>query len=155
MFKLLADSWCAERSFPKKTIPSSFLGEYQYCWIVLIPWVHILVTIACLKSFHVLQNQSFSVLFLQFCIFSNRNLQLVGNYIHKIVIKFAFCEISLPGTSRCVLIDISNLTHFLCCNLLVMSCLTPSAISANVLEIHLPITSIYPLLLVNSITNAL
>ena len=50
------------------------------------------------------------------------------------IIKFLFCETSLPGTSRCVLIDISNLTHILCCNLLVMSCLTPSAISANVLE---------------------
>ena len=48
MFKLLAASWCAERSFPKKTIPSSFFREYQYCWIVLIHWIHILVTIACL-----------------------------------------------------------------------------------------------------------
>ena len=79
-----------------------------------------------------------------FSLFSNRNLQLVGNYIHKMVIKFAFCEIALPGTSRCVLIDICNLIHFLCCNLLVMSCLTLSAISANVLEIRLPIPSIYP-----------
>ena len=34
-----------------------------------------------------------------------------------------------------------------------MFCLTLSAISANVLEIRLPITSIYPLLMVNSITN--
>ena len=79
-----------------------------------------------------------------FCIFSNRNLQLVGNYIHKMVIKFLFCKISEPWTSRCVLIDFSNLTHFLCCNLFVMFCLTPSVISVNVLGIRLPITSIYP-----------
>ena len=86
----------------------------------------------------------FPVCFSSLCIFSNRNLHLVSNYIHKMIIKFLFCETSLPGTSTCVLIDISNLTHFLCCNLLVMSCLTPSAISANVWEIRLLITSIYP-----------
>ena len=64
MFKLLADFWCAERSFPKKTIPSSFFGEYKYCWIILCHWIHILVIISCLKSFYILQNQSFSTLFL-------------------------------------------------------------------------------------------
>ena len=60
------------------------------------------------------------------------------------VINFLFRKISLPRASGCVLIDISNLTHFLCCNLFVMLYLTLSAISANVLEIHLPITGIYP-----------
>ena len=49
------------------------------------------------------------------------------------VIKFLFCKISLPWTSRCVLIDFSHLMRFLCCNLFVMFCLTLSAISANVL----------------------
>ena len=43
-----------------------------------------------------------------------------------------------------MLIDISNVTHFLCGNLFVMLYLTLSAISANVLEIRLPITDIYP-----------
>ena len=46
MFKLLADSWCAERSFLKKTIPSSFFSEYKYCWIILTHWIHILVIIS-------------------------------------------------------------------------------------------------------------
>ena len=69
MFKLLADSWCAERSFPKKTIPSSFFGEYKYCWIILSHWIHILVIISCLKSFDSLQNQSFFRLFSQFVLF--------------------------------------------------------------------------------------
>ena len=76
-------------------------------------------------------------------IFSNRKLQIVGNYIHKMVIKFAFCVVSLLWTSRYVLICCTLLTHFLCSNLFVMFCLTLSAISANVLEIRLPITSIY------------
>ena len=71
------------------------------------------------------------------------------------VIKFLFCKISLPKTSGCVLIGISNLTHFLCHNLFVMSCLTPSAISANVLEIRLTTTVNYPVQMVNAITNTL
>ena len=60
------------------------------------------------------------------------------------VIKFAFCAVSLLWTSRYVLICCTRLMHFLCCNLFVIFCLTLSAISANVLEIRLPITSIYP-----------
>ena len=145
MFKLLADSWCAERSFPKKTIPSSFFGEYTYCWIILSHWIHILVIISCVKTFYVLQNQSFfQFVPLVYVIFSNCKLKIVGNYIHKMVIKFAFCVVSLLWTSRYELICCTLLTHFLCCNLFVMFCLTLSAISANVLEIRLPITSIYP-----------
>ena len=141
----MADSWCAERSFPKKTIPSSFFGEYKYCWIILSHWIHILVIISCVKPFYVLQNQSFfQFVPLVYVIFSNRKLQIVGNYIHKMVIKFAFCVVSLLWTSRYVLICCTLLTHFLCCNLFVMFCLTLSAISMNVLEIRLPITSIYP-----------
>ena len=83
------------------------------------------------------QNQSF----FQFVppvyvIFSNRNLQLVDNYIHKMVIKFAFCVVSLLWTSRYVLICCTRLMHFLCCNLFVMLCQMISAISVNVLEIR-------------------
>ena len=113
--------------FPKKTIPSSFFGEYTYCWIILSHWIHILVIISCVKTFYVLQNQSFfQFVPLVYVIFSNRKLQIVGNYIHKMVIKFAFCVVSLLWTSRYVLI----------------CCLYSSY--ANVLEICLPITSIYP-----------
>ena len=49
----------------------------------------------------------------------------VLNYVLKMVIIFAFCMISLPNSSRYVLIDFSNLTHFLCRNLFVMSFLIP------------------------------
>ena len=141
MFKLLADSWCAERSFPKKTIPSSCLGEYKCCYVISIRWIHILVII----SFYIPQNQSFfQFVPFGYVIFSNLKLQIAGNYIHKMVIKFAFCVVSLLWTSRYVLICCILLTHFLCYNLFVMFYLTLSAISANVLEIRLPITSIYP-----------
>ena len=143
MLKVLADSWCAETSFVKKSISSSFFGEYKYRSVILSHWIHISVNIFCLKSFAGLENQSFSSLF-PLCIFSNRNLYLVSNYIHQLVIKFLFCRISLLWTSRYVLICCTLLTHFLCCNLFVMFYLTLSVISANVLEIRLPITSIYP-----------
>ena len=86
----------------------------------------------------------FTVCFSSLCIFINRKLQIDGNYIHKMVIKFAFCVVSLLWTSRYVLIGCTLLTHFLCCNFFVMFCLTLSAISTNVLEIRLPITIIYP-----------
>ena len=66
---------------------------------------------------------------LGYVIFSNRDLQLVANYVLNMFIKFPFCVVSLLWTSRYVLIDISSLTHFLCRNLFVMSCLTPSASS--------------------------
>ena len=73
------------------------------------------------------------------------------------VIKFLFCKISWPRTSGCVLIDISNLTHFLSCNLFVMSCLTSSAISdfRECFGISLTITVNYPVRMVNAITNTL
>ena len=145
MFKLLVDSWCAESSFQTKTIPSSFLGEYQCCYLIWSRQIHILMIISCVKPFYILQNQSFfQFVPLGYVIFSNRKLQIDGNYIHKMVIKLAFCVVSLLWTSRYVLICCTLLTHFLCCNLFVMFYLTPSAISANVLEIRLPITSIYP-----------
>ena len=105
--------------------------------------MHILVSFSYTNSFGGVQNQSiFQFVPLVCVIFSNRNLQLVGNYIHKMVIKFAFCAVSLLWTSRYVLICCTRLTHFLCCNLFVMLCLITSAISANVLEIRLPITGI-------------
>ena len=123
--------------------------------------MHILVRLSCTNSFCGVQNQSFFQSVLLFCvIFSNHNLQLVGNYIHKTVINFffffVFCAVSLLWTSRYVLICYTLLTHFLCCNLFVMLCWITSAISANVLEIRLPITSVYPMLIlvtVNFITN--
>ena len=85
--------------------------------------MRILVRFSCTNSFGSVQNQSFfQFVHLVSVIFSNRKLQLVGNYIHKMVIKFVFCVVSLLWTSRYVLIDYTCLTHFLCCNLFVMSC---------------------------------
>ena len=145
MLKVLADSWCAETSFVKKTISSSCFGEYKCCCMILSHWIHILVIISCVKTFYVLQNQSFfQFVPLVYVIFSNHKLQIVGNYIHKMVIKFVFCVVSLLWTSRYVLICCTLLTHFLCCNFFVMFYLTLSVISVNVLEIRLPITSILP-----------
>ena len=119
--------------------------------------MHILVSLSCTNSFGGVQNQSFfQFVPLLSAILSNRNLQLVGNYIHKMVIKFAFCTVSLLWTSRYVLICYTRLTHFLCCNMFVMLCWITSAISTNVLEICLPITSVKPtliLLMVDFITN--
>ena len=105
--------------------------------------MRVLVSFSYTNSFGGVQNQSFfQFVSLVSVIFSNRKLQLVGNYIHKMVIKFVSCAVSLLWTSRCVLIDYTPLTHFLCCNLFVMLCWITLAISANVLEIHLPITGI-------------
>ena len=119
--------------------------------------MHVLVSLSCSNSFGAVQNQSFFQFVPLVCVIcSNRNLQLVGNYIHKMLIKFAFCAFSLLWTSRYVLICYTRLTHFLCCNLFVMLCWITSEISANVLEIRLPITGIKPLLVlltVNFITN--
>ena len=119
--------------------------------------MHILVILSCTNSFCGVQKQSFFQFVPLVCvIFSNSKLQLVGNYIHKMVIKFAFCVVSLLWTSRYVLICCTRLTHFLCCNLFVMLCWVTSAISVNALEICLPITDIKPLLvllMVNFITN--
>ena len=156
MLTLLANSWCAGRSFPTKTISSSFFGEYKYYWVILSLWIHILVVIFCLKDFHVLQNQSFFHFVLPVCVFLvTTTCSLLVIISSRWLLNFSFVRFLLPGTSRCMLIGISNLTHFLCCNLFVMFCLTPSVISANVLEICLPITSIYPVRMVNAITNTL
>ena len=142
---MLADSWCAERSFLTKTISSSYLGEYRFCYVLWNRRIHILIVISCVKTLYVPQNQSFFPfapavwVFLVTAIYS-----FVDNYVHRMVIKVVLCVGSLLWTSRYVLIDISNVTHFLCCNPFVMLYLTLSAISANVLEIRLPITDIYP-----------
>ena len=99
----------------------------------------------------------FSVCSSSLCIFSNRDLQLVANYVLKMVIKFVFCVVSLLWTSRYVLIDISNLTHFLCRNLFVMSCLTQS-VNSDFRECFgnlLTITVNYSVQMVNAITNTL
>ena len=73
------------------------------------------------------------------------------------VIKFVFCVVSLLWTSRYVLIDISNLTHFLCRNLFVMSCLTQSVNSdfRKCFGNLLTITVNYSVQMVNAITNIL
>ena len=134
-----------KRLFPKKTIPSSCFGEYKCCYLIWNHQIHILITISCVKTLHVLQNQSFFRLFFWFMLFLvTASCKFVLNYVLKIVIIFAFCMISLPNSSKYVLIDISSLTHFLCRNSFVMTFLILSAISANVLEIRLPITDIYP-----------
>ena len=89
------------------------------------------------------KNNHFSNLLLCFVLFLvTVKLQLVGNYIHKMVIKFVFCAVSLLWAPRYVLIDYTHLRHFLCCNLFVMLCWITSVISTNVLEIRLPITSV-------------
>ena len=92
---------------------------------------------------------------LGYVIFSNRDLQLIANYVLQMFIKFPFCVVSLLWTSRYVLIDIPSLTHFLCRNLFVMFCLTPSA-SSDFRERFgnsLSITVIYSVQMVNAITN--
>ena len=65
--------------------------------------------------------------------------------------------ISFRWTSRYVLIDVSSLTHFLCRNLFVMSCLIPSANSdfRECFGNSLTITVIYSVQMVNAITNTL
>ena len=88
--------------------------------------MHILINMSCFKAFHALQNQSFSSFAPLVCLLLvTASGKSVLNYVLKMFIIFAFCMISLPHSSRYVLIDISNLTHFLCRNLFVMSCLTP------------------------------
>ena len=109
--------------------------------------MHILITMSCFKAFRALQNQSFSSFAPLVCLFLvTASGKSVLNYVLKMFIIFAFCMISLPHSSRYVLIDISNLTHFLCRNLFVMSCLIPqqTAISVNVLEIRLTLLSFTP-----------
>ena len=69
MFKLLADSWCAERSFSTKTISSSLFGEYKCCSVILSCWIYILVIASCVKTFYVLQNQSFFPFVPPVCVF--------------------------------------------------------------------------------------
>ena len=79
--------------------------------------MHVLISFSCTNSSVDVQNQSFSqFVSLISVIFSNHKLQLVGNYIHEIVIKFVFSVVSELWTSRYVLIDFTHLMHFLCCN---------------------------------------
>ena len=120
--------------------------------------MHILITLSCSKAFRALQNQSFSSFAPLVCLFLVTTIvKSVINYVLKMFIIFAFCMISLPHSSRYVLIDISNLTHFLCHNLFVMSCLTSPANSdfresfGNLLTI----TVIFSVQMVNAITNTL
>ena len=72
-------------------------------------------------------------------------------------IKFLVFIFSVRWTSRYVLIDISSLTHFLCRNLFVMSCLILSAYSdfRECFGNSLTITVIYSVQTVNAITNTL
>ena len=107
---------------------------------------------------YVLQNQLSFVFAPLVCVFLvTASCKFVLNYVLKIVIIFAFCTISLPHYSKYVLIDISSLTHFLCHNLFVMSCLIPSANSdfPKCFGNSPTITVIYSVQMVNAITNTL
>ena len=118
--------------------------------------MHILITMSCFKAFRALQNQSFSSFSPQVFLVTGSGKSVL-NYVLKMFIIFTFCMISLPHSSRYVLIDISNLTHFLCRNLFVMSCLTSPA-NSNFCESFgnsLTITVIYSVQMVNAITNTL
>ena len=120
--------------------------------------MHILINMSCFKAFHALPNQSFSSFAPLDCLFLvTASGKSILNYVLKMFIIFAFCMISLPHSSRYVLIDISNLTHFLCRNLFVMSCLIPSANSdfRECFGNSLIITVIYSVQMVNAITNTL
>ena len=120
--------------------------------------MHILITMSCFKAFRALQNQSFSSFSPQVCLFLvTASGKSVLNYVLKLFIIFAFCMISLPHSSRYVLIDISNLTHFLCRNLFVMSSLTSPANSdfRESFGNSLTITVIYSAHMVNAIANTL
>ena len=94
------------------------------------------------ETLHVLQNQSFLSFAPAVGVFlvtvSCRLLIIIST---RWLLNFVFCVVSFR-TSRYVLICCTRLTHFLCCNLFVMSYLTLSAISANILEIRLPSLSI-------------
>ena len=133
MLNMLVDSWCAETSFLKKTIPFIHLREYKCCCLIWNCQIRILITISCVKTLHVLQNQSFLSFAPAVCVFlvteSCRLLIIIST---RWLLNFVFCVVSFR-TSRYVLICCTHLTHFLCCNLFVMSYLTLSAISSNIL----------------------
>ena len=70
------------------------------------------------------------------------------------LLNLSFCVVSLLWTSRYVLIDISNVTHFLCSNLFVMLYLTQS-VNSDLCECSgnsLPITVNYSVQMVDAIT---
>ena len=87
---MLVDSWCAETSFPKKTIPSICFGEYKCCYMICNSQIHILMIIFYAETFHVLQNQSFSSLLLWVMLFLVTATYSFRNYVLKMVIKFPF-----------------------------------------------------------------
>ena len=97
----------------------------------------------------------FQLVTLSYVIFSNRDPQLVANYVRKMFINFPFCLVSLLWLSRYLLIDISSLTHFLCRNLFVMSCLIPSANSDFRECFGNSLTVIHSVQMVNAIANTL
>ena len=120
--------------------------------------MHILITRSCFKAFRALQNQSLSSFSPLVCLFLvTASGKSVLNDVLKLYIIFAFCMIYLPHSSRYVLIDISNLTPFLCRNLFVMSCLTSPANSdyRESFGNSLIITVNYSVRMVNTITNSL
>ena len=94
----------------------------------------------------------FLLCFSSFCILSNHKLLLVRNYVPKMVIIFAFFVVSLLWTSRYVLIDISNLTHFLCCNLFVIFVLDTISDFHECFGNSLTITVNYSVQMANTIT---
>ena len=120
--------------------------------------MHILITMSCLKVSVLFRINHFLLLLLLVCLFLvTASAKSVLSYVLKMFIIFAFCMISLPHSSRYVLIDISNLTHFLCRKLFVMSCLTSPANSEfrESFGNSLTITVIFSVQMVNAITNTL
>ena len=129
MLRMLDDSWCAETFLLKKTIPSSCFGEYKCCYLIWNHQIHVLIIVSCVKTLHVLQNQSFFSFAPAVCVFL---VTLSCRLLIIISIRWllnSFCMISFRWTSWYVLIDVSSLTHFLCRNLFVMSWLILSAYS--------------------------
>ena len=155
---MLVDSWCAETSFLKKTIPFIRFREYKCCYVILNSQIHILMIIFYVETLHVLPNQSFLSFVPAVCVFlvtvSCRLLIIIST---RWLLNFVFCVVSLLWSFRYVLIDISSLTHFLCRNMFVMSCLIPSANSdfRKCFGNSLIITVIYSVQMVNVITNSL
>ena len=139
-------------------------NSFQLYWSVQMLLRDLKSSDPCFNDYFLCSNlarSSNSIIFqfvtLGYISFSSLNLQLVANYVLKMLIKFPFCMVSLLWTSRYVLIDISSLTHFLCRNLFVMSCLIPSANSdfRECFGNSLTITVIYSVHMVNAITNTL
>ena len=91
MLRMIVNSWCAETTFPKKSIPSSCFGEYKCCYVIWNRQIHILITISCVKTLHAFQNESFFSFSPLVCVFLvTASCKAVLNYVLKIVITLSF-----------------------------------------------------------------